>query len=299
MTHPLRNLDFSTKRLSTSNFVIFSRILLFSDNVTMDMGGNDIPIFKGSKQGRIYLTTHRIIFNAKNMEKDSLKSFSAPFVSLNDVKLEQPTFGANYIKGHISAQENGGFVGEVSFKLLFKSGGAIDFGQALLRAAQMARNNAYKGYAPPPYEAPTGEWHQAPPPAYTAEPQSYGWLPQNPNFTTGPPQGSVFMTDNPPPYPGINSPAYPQPQAPGYPPQQQQQQSVGGVYPGLPMQNGYPDPYQAAYQGQYPAAPMAPGYPPTYPGAYYPPPPTAGHPGYGAMGYNPQPPAYTPQDTKH
>lgn len=95
-----------------------------------------------------------MIFNAKNF-KDEFKSFSAPFVSMNEVKLEQPTFGANYIKGMIAAQQNGGFTGETRFKLSFKAGGAIDFGQAMLRAASMARSNSH-GYAPPPYEPPAG-----------------------------------------------------------------------------------------------------------------------------------------------
>jgi hypothetical protein len=53
------------------------------------------------------------------------------------VELEQPVFGSNYIKGKIRAQPNGNWVGEAKFKLIFKKGGAIDFGQAMLRAASM------------------------------------------------------------------------------------------------------------------------------------------------------------------
>lgn len=53
-----------------------------------------------------------------------------------------PQFGANYIKGKIRAQPNGGWTGETKFKLAFKSGGCIDFGQALLRAASMAQRNS-------------------------------------------------------------------------------------------------------------------------------------------------------------
>ena len=51
------------------------------------------------------------------------------------VELEQPMFGANYIKGKVRAQPNGGWVGEVKFKLHFKHGGAIEYGQAMLQAA--------------------------------------------------------------------------------------------------------------------------------------------------------------------
>lgn len=92
--------------------------------------------------------------------------------------------------------------------MLFKSGGCIDFGQALLRAASMAQRNS-NGMAPPPYEAPgifiiipyiliislnlkliSGNgWYQAPPPAYTPNPGTYGWLPQNAAFGQAPTNG--------------------------------------------------------------------------------------------------------------
>lgn len=103
------------------------RILLFSDNVTMDFSGQEGP-FKGQKTGRIYLTTHRMIFNNKK-STEALLSFSAPFVSMSSVEVEQPVFGANFIKGIVQAQEHGGFQGRVSFKMVFKNGGAIDFAQ--------------------------------------------------------------------------------------------------------------------------------------------------------------------------
>lgn len=49
--------------------------------------------------------------------------------------IEQPVFGANYIKGKVRAQPNGNWVGEAKFKLTFKHGGAIEFGQSMLKAA--------------------------------------------------------------------------------------------------------------------------------------------------------------------
>jgi len=180
-------------------------ILLFCDNVTMEFSGQDGPEFKGSKQGRLYLTTHRMIFNNKKNE-DSMKSFSFPFVALKDVELEQPVFGANYIKGKVRAQPGGNFTGEAKFKLHFKSGGAIDFGQAMLKAAQMAGRH-YGGVhdAPPPYTPPNSDWYAAPPPAYSANPAGYGgWVPPTHVFPDMPPANSVYMTDAPPPYPGIN-----------------------------------------------------------------------------------------------
>jgi len=178
-------------------------ILLFCDNVEMEFSGQDGKEFKGSKSGRLYLTTHRMIFNNKK-SSDPMQSFSFPFIALKDVELEQPIFGANYIKGKVRAQPGGNFVGEAKFKLHFKSGGAIDFGQAMLKAAQMASRN-FVHDAPPPYTPPTSAWYAAPPPAYTANPNGYqGWVPPTHVFPDAPPANSVYMTDAPPPYPGIN-----------------------------------------------------------------------------------------------
>ncbi|GAB0097189.1 Postacrosomal sheath WW domain-binding protein [Sergentomyia squamirostris] len=278
-------------------------ILLFSENVSMEFSGQTGPMFKGNKVGRCYLTTHRMIFN-NNKSSDPLQSFSFPFVALNDVEVEQPVFGANYIKGKVRAQENGNFVGEAKFKLIFKAGGAIDFAQAMLRAVQLARRN-YHHDAPPPYEAPSGDWYAAPPPAYTPNPTGYyGWVPQSAAFPNQPPADGVFMTPNPPPYPGIASPT----NGPGfgYPPQQQSN-GYPGAPPGYP---GAPAGYPGAPSG-YPGAPAGyPGAPTSYPSA----PPTAPQgfgwqqpgaapssaPGYppvpGAMGFSaPQQP---PQNSK-
>ncbi|XP_067002584.1 WW domain-binding protein 2 [Anabrus simplex] len=179
-------------------------ILLFVDNVSVEFHGQDQPEFKGTKSGRLYLTTHRVIFNAKD-SKDKLLSFSMPFVTMSNVELEQPVFGANYIKGKVRAQPNGNWVGEAKFKLMFKSGGAIEFGQAMLKAAQLATRNGPGYDTPPPYAPPPGPWYAAPPPAYGPSPMGYyGWVPPTNVFPNAPPPNSVFMTDMPPPYPGIS-----------------------------------------------------------------------------------------------
>ncbi|KAJ3644845.1 hypothetical protein Zmor_022546 [Zophobas morio] len=112
------------------------QILLYSDNCIVEWSGQGEGAFKGSKQGRLYLTTHRLIFNNKNMN-DAMQSFSFPFITLSEVEIEQPVFGANYIKGKVRAQPNGNWVGEAKFKLTFKRGGAIEFGEAMLKAAYL------------------------------------------------------------------------------------------------------------------------------------------------------------------
>ena len=48
-----------------------------------------------------------------------------------------------YQLGKVLAQPNGGFEGEAKFKLRFKSGGAIDFGTAMLKAAQMGKTSQF------------------------------------------------------------------------------------------------------------------------------------------------------------
>lgn len=97
-------------------------------------------------------------------------------------------FGANYIKGKVRAQPNGNWVGEAKFKLHFKEGGAIDFGQAMLKSSQMASRNGTSPNAPPAYAPPAGAWYPAPPPAYTPPPAGYyGWTPPTNVFPDQPP----------------------------------------------------------------------------------------------------------------
>lgn len=214
-------------------------ILIFCDNVSIEFSGQDGAAFKGKKEGRVYLTTHRMIFNAKNAS-EQMQSFSFPFITLHEVQLEQPVFGANYIKGKVRAQENGNWTGEAKFKLVFKHGGAIDYGQAMLRAASIAQRNAGSA-PPPPYTPPGGGWYAAPPPAYTPNPYNYGWVPPNTVFPDQPAPNSIYMHDSPPPYPGIIA----TPAPPNYPPQGGYPQQQGGFQQqpgGYPTQPGYPPP---------------------------------------------------------
>ncbi|XP_076656318.1 WW domain binding protein 2 isoform X1 [Halictus rubicundus] len=268
-------------------------ILLYCDNVTMEFHGPEQPEFLGNKRGLLYLTTHRMIFNARD-QKEKMQSFSFPFITLSDVEVEQPMFGANYIKGKCRAQPNGNWIGECKFKLYFKSGGAIEFGQAMLRAAAVAQRNGPGYNAPPPYEPPTSNWYAAPPPAYQAPPGYYGWVPPTNVFPDMPPANSVFMTDMPPPYPGINSPyasSTPQQGAWGAAGQQT------GWAP--PQQNGAPGWANPSYNSQ----PMsqAGGYPnyqqPSYNSYPQNPPPYSQYPAgnnYPQPQYNPQQNSYKP-----
>ncbi|CAH0563425.1 unnamed protein product [Brassicogethes aeneus] len=265
------------------------QILLFSEHVSIEWSGQNMGAFKGTKSGRIYLTTHRLVFNSKS-PNDEMQSFSFPFITLSEVEIEQPIFGANYIKGKVRAQPNGNWTGEAKFKLTFKHGGAIEFGQAMLKVAHLATRDDISGdiarggfrEAPPPYMPPQSQYYAAPPPAYAPPPQGYyGWTPPYQTFPDQPPQNGVFMTDAPPPYPGLPPQGYQGGQMPpqGYPPQQQ----------GYPPQGGYP-----AAQG-YPGGSYS-GLPPP-PGQQGPPQgyPQNGGPFVGPQGYQNQPQPGYPQ----
>ncbi|XP_072395992.1 uncharacterized protein Wbp2 [Diabrotica undecimpunctata] len=225
------------------------QILLYSDGVSIEWSGQQGNSFYGVKKGSIYLTTHRVIFLNKS-SADEMLSFSFPFVTLSEVEIEQPVFGANYIKGKVRAQPNGNWIGEAKFKMTFKHGGAIEFGQALLRAAHFASRGGYD--APPPYVPPQTQWYAAAPPAYAPSAQGYyGWMPPTNVFPQHPPTDGVFMTDAPPPYPGI-VPGY---QANGYGPPQ----GPPGYSQGPPMYPG-----TASYGGQSSAGAAGFQHPPQF-----------------------------------
>nr|XP_020838420.1 LOW QUALITY PROTEIN: postacrosomal sheath WW domain-binding protein [Phascolarctos cinereus] len=103
------------------------------------------PLFKNPKKGKVYLTPYRVIFVASYPTKDSVMSFMIPFNRMRDCTVEQPTFGANYLKGVVSAAPDGGWEGEATFRLTFRSGGAIEFGRLMMACA----SNAAKGLPPP------------------------------------------------------------------------------------------------------------------------------------------------------
>ncbi|CAH1100698.1 unnamed protein product [Psylliodes chrysocephalus] len=126
------------------------KILLCSDGVTLVWCGQKSAVFQGTKTGILYLTTNRLIFISKP-GLNKMISFSFPFESLSEVEIEQPSFSANYIKGKVRAQRDGNWTGEAKFKITFKKGGAIEFGEAMKRVARLAF--CVVKQTPPPYVA--------------------------------------------------------------------------------------------------------------------------------------------------
>lgn len=157
----------------------------------------------GTKKGRIYLTSHRVVFINKN-NNDLFQSFAMPFGNMRSLEIEQPVFGANYIKGEVKSEPNGRWEGQAKFKLWFNNGGAIEFGQCLLNAGKLASQaRAARQFIHT--QVNTGNIYPAPPPAYTTlNPSNYGWVPMD-RFPDRPMGDTVFMYEQPPPYAGIYS----------------------------------------------------------------------------------------------
>jgi len=198
-------------------------ILLHAPAAVLGFSGcDDLKQFT-DLNGNCYLTSHRLIFLVKNA-KSSLKSFSFPFGVLSEVNVEQPVFGANFIKGKVRAQQNGNWRGEAKFKIKFNSGGAIDFAQGMLRAIHIARqvnaNNQMWNTPPPDYAAATATAMPAPMNAYAPAQNYYGWTAPNYNFPP-PEAGTIYVMEAPPPYPGIGAsqPGFTMPPQPAYAPQ--------------------------------------------------------------------------------
>ncbi|XP_040608645.1 postacrosomal sheath WW domain-binding protein isoform X1 [Mesocricetus auratus] len=94
--------------------------------------------FSGTKRGALFLTSYRVVFVTSPSNNDPMLSFMMPFHLMNNCTVEQPVFGANYIKGTIQAAPNGGWEGSATFKIVFRKGGAIEFAQLMAKAASAA-----------------------------------------------------------------------------------------------------------------------------------------------------------------
>ncbi|KAM6956963.1 postacrosomal sheath WW domain-binding protein [Aplochiton taeniatus] len=231
-------------------------------------------LLKGTKKGTVYLTPYRLLFVSSNA-KDSLGSAMFPYYLMKGCSIEQPVFGANYIRGTVSAETGGGWEGKASFKMSFPSGGAIELGQELFKLATNASRAppAHNGGASYGYPAPgmMNGYGPAPAPA----PQYYPPPPQQNGFYQGPPapQGNIGY-----PYPTAAAGMYPS--APAY-------MAPPPPYPGPPQAwTAPPQTWAAPPPGNCKAAEAAGSayYNPNDPHNVYmpvePPPPYAPNPNY-------------------
>ncbi|CAF0801421.1 unnamed protein product [Adineta steineri] len=77
-------------------------VTLTFDNVNQECG----EIFRGKHKGKVFVTTHRMIF-LSNDQRDNLLSFAVAFMYMKNLHVEQPLLGANYISGIVAAHPNG------------------------------------------------------------------------------------------------------------------------------------------------------------------------------------------------
>ncbi|XP_054159170.1 WW domain-binding protein 2-like [Oppia nitens] len=250
---------FNSSHHQSGGVVLFAGelILLYVDKVDIQFDNKSL-----NSVGRLYLTTHRIVFTSGS-NNQNMRSFSAPFYAIYDLSLEQPVFGANYIKGKVRPESQIDGQNGVTFKLHFKHGGAIEFGQAMDSAAKQASSVAQNMHfqPPPPYTTTAGQYYEAPPSVYQPA-YNCGFALPTQVFSTPPPAGFIYTMEAPPPYPGLNTapqqcPAYNQMAFPAY------GQTLAG------------DPYQVYQNGNAsasapPLAPQPAGFafgnerPPTY-----------------------------------
>jgi len=142
------------------------QIVNHSKNVTLsfdDTSRQSGEVFRGKHKGKVFVTTHRMIFLSDD-QRENLLSFAVAFMYMKNLHVEQPLFGANYIEGIAAAHPNGGFQGEVKFQLTYSSGGAIDASTAL-REVNSIFHRSTEG-APPSYGMAAANLYEPPPPSY-------------------------------------------------------------------------------------------------------------------------------------
>jgi len=160
---------------------------------------------KGSKKGKIFLTNWRILF-LSDSAKDPLRDFSIPFSVLSKIELKQPMFGSNYILGSVKAAPGGGWEGTTEVEISFNAGGAIEFGQLVLKTANTSRTEA------PSYSAQGGDTiYPVPPPMYNSA-AATGTFDPNTGMYHFPAQSSApppnAFNDAPPRYEDLQSNGY-------------------------------------------------------------------------------------------
>lgn len=236
-------------------------IVHHQSDVTFQLEGDRIPSnLKGTFKGDMFMSNNMLIF--VNKSSNGYRSFAMDFESVRNTEVKQPIFGANYLKGFVIAEPNGGWEGNANFNIQFPKGGCIDFAEMLQKTVKTSlRNRAagvrpvppmqpngfmppqgggYPGYPPPPmgYAPPPGGGYPPqgyPPQGYPGAPPPVGYYP--------PPQESlyVYQGNGPPQGQGQSSGAPPPP----YAAQDYQSQTINTV----PQQSANPKAHEAYMSG--------------------------------------------------
>jgi hypothetical protein len=86
------------------------------------MGDDGQVCMKLSKNGKLFITTIRMVFVASNPDVNSdFSSFDIPLSNVRNEAFNQPVFGCNNLSGNCLPLP--GFSGRISWVIAFKSGG--------------------------------------------------------------------------------------------------------------------------------------------------------------------------------
>ncbi|KAK3717329.1 hypothetical protein QZH41_011567 [Actinostola sp. cb2023] len=187
-------------------------VVYHQDGVQFELLGDGIPGFlKGSRKGNIFVSTNRVIFAPMAMTE--VGSFSMNFQSIRGVEVKQPMFGANFIKGDVISEPEGGWQGRGTFNIVFNSGGAIEFAEHFKQAVVTANRPGAQPMQPAGHQA-FGVYNDPPPPPqagyYNGPPYQGAQPPQPGYYGVQPPQPGYYGA--PPPQPGYyGGPAPPPP----------------------------------------------------------------------------------------
>ena len=186
-----------------------------------------VSCFKSFPQGSGYKSFKSFL------QGSGYKSFSMDFQHIRNTEVKQPIFGANYLKGYVIAEPDGGWEGNANFNVNFPKGGAIDFAEIFQKTVKTSLRNRQAGVTPVPPMQPNGF---IPQPGYPMPPPGQPGYPPQPGYAPG------------------YAPGYPPPGAPGgyYPPPQESlyvYQAGGGPPPQGSNSGQAPPPYNAQASG--------------------------------------------------
>ncbi|XP_065659900.1 WW domain-binding protein 2 isoform X2 [Hydra vulgaris] len=189
-------------------------VVYHQDGVDFSLEGDRVPSnLIGNYTGDMFITNLKLIFVNSSSAK-GYQTFSMDFQGIRNVEVKQPIFGANFLKGFVKSEPNGGWEGNANFKIVFPKGGAIEFADQFQRAVNQSSRYRQNGMAPPPPQpafVPQQGYYQ--PAGYYAQPGFYPQDPMQNGAYYPPPQGYGYpappggqpmyapTAQAPPPYP--------------------------------------------------------------------------------------------------
>ncbi|ESN91156.1 hypothetical protein HELRODRAFT_182232 [Helobdella robusta] len=128
-------------------------IVLYYKEVKLQFDKTKNEFFKNPKTGKLFLTTHRLIF-LNERKSDKMISLTMPYLNLKHLDMKQPIFGNNYIVGVIKP-DNEDEVWSVSeeFRITINKGGTYELFRMIMDfkrdVAKQAKSDPQENDQPP------------------------------------------------------------------------------------------------------------------------------------------------------